>query len=105
MPLWLPLGEGGGSVDNPLEDQANASLKRPRNPGDLHALQRKLWWALVRAEAVMDAEEATAEQRLRAIHALNQVAATYMNLLKTSDFEARLAKVEQALQRNGHGHP
>jgi hypothetical protein len=48
--------------------------------------------------------ETTLEQRLRAIHALSQASEVYANLLKTSDLEARLAALEQALLQRRHGY-
>ena len=90
-------------MENPASPQSKSPLKRPRKPGDLHALQRKLWWALLRAEEVLDTEGAPTEQRLRAVHAISQTAATYANLLKTSDLEARILALEQALQQRRHG--
>jgi hypothetical protein len=93
---------GGGSMDNPALPQAKSRLKRPRKPGDLAAVQRKVWWALLRAEEVLDTAGVPTEQRLRAVHAISQTAATYANLLKTSDLEARIAALEQALQQRRH---
>jgi hypothetical protein len=88
-------------VDNLAAPQSKSPLKRPRKPGDITALQRKLWWAILRSEEVLDTPDTAAEQRVRAVHALTQAAATYANLLKTSDFEARLTAIEQALHQHG----
>jgi hypothetical protein len=63
-----------------------------------------MWWAILRAEEVLDTVEASPELRLRAVHALSQVAGSYARLLETSDLEARLTALEaRALERsNGH---
>lgn len=83
-------------MENPAFDQGKSLRKRPRKPGDLPALQRVLWWAILRAEQVLHQDEASAELRLRAIHALSQASATYANLCKTSDLEQRIAVLEKA---------
>ena len=92
-------------MDNPTSAHMKRALKRPRKPGNIAAVQRKLWWAILTAEALMTVDDATAEQRLRAIHALTQAVATYANLVKTTDLEARIAALEQAIhqRRSGHG--
>src|SRR5262245_18122798 len=95
---------GGGWMDNPAPSQPKWRLKRPRKPGDLAALQRSLWWAILQAEEFLAGGETTLEQRLRAIHALSQASAVYANLLKTSDLEQRIAALEAALTQRRHGY-
>jgi hypothetical protein len=91
-------------MDNPAPSQRKWRLRRPRKPGDLAALQRSLWWAILQAEEVLAGDEPTVEQRLRAIHALSQAGAVYANLLKSSDLEQRIAALEAALTHRRHGY-
>jgi hypothetical protein len=51
-------------MDNPAPSQPKWRLRRPRKPGDLAALQRSLWWAILQAEAVLAGDETTVEQIL-----------------------------------------
>jgi hypothetical protein len=78
--------------------------KKLRKPGDLQALRRKLWQAILEAERVL-LTNADDEVVLRAVHALTQAAAAYVRLLEADDIEGRLKAVEALLQtaakRNG----
>jgi hypothetical protein len=51
---------------------------------------------LTAAELLADHESAP-ELKLRCVHAIAQTGGVYMNLLKVSDFEQRLAAVEEAV--------
>jgi hypothetical protein len=75
--------------------------KRPRKVGDIKALQRMFWQALLEAEYIlMTAEDV--ETSLKAIHAIAQAGGGYVKLLEATDFEHRLARLEDAgLRRNG----
>jgi hypothetical protein len=86
------------------ESQAIPPLKAPRKSGDLASLKRKLWYGILTAEGIL-ASEATLEDKLRAVHALSQASTVYVNLVKVTDLERRVAALEQAVQqrRNGHG--
>jgi hypothetical protein len=84
--------------------QRKPPLKLPRQGGDLSALQRRLWFAILHCERVLDSPASRAELRLRAAHALSQLATTYINLTKTTDFEERIARVEQAVHERRHRH-
>ncbi len=76
-----------------------------RRPGELPDLRKRLWWALLRAQDVLDDPESSRELVLKAAHTIAQLGATYMNLLRNNDLEARIAALEASLQarRNGHG--
>ena len=82
-----------------LAEQAN--LRRPRQPGDLHQLQCTLWWAYRRVEEFLvldeipEALQRQLELRLRTLRALSQAAASYGNLLRPAELEARLAALER----------
>jgi hypothetical protein len=71
--------------------------------GDLAALRKRLWFGVLRASDILEDPEASPELALKACHALGQLGGCYANLLKTSELEARLTALEQALlRRNGH---
>jgi hypothetical protein len=79
--------------NNPQTIQARMAKKKRQRTGDLKALQRKVWVALMYAEDVL--EEATeTELRLKAIHALSQCAGQYAKLLEVGELEARLTELE-----------
>lgn len=73
--------------------QARMARKQIRKPGDLPALTRVLWRAILEAQEIMDTAESE-ELRLRAVHAIGQTAATYARLLEVGEHEARLAALE-----------
>ncbi len=68
--------------------------RRPRRgkPGDLTALKRELWYAVVTAADLLDS--ADAQLRLKACHAVSQSAGSYRALCETLDLEQRLADLE-----------
>jgi hypothetical protein len=90
---------------------ANASPYKARlgkklrgKPGDLPQVQLILWYALKRAQGILEDTD-DEEPALRAIHAVSQVAGQYVKLLEVGEFEARLKALEDAnlnLRRNGH---
>ena len=83
--------------------QGRLARKRRRKPGDLQAVQRLLWTALLEAESVLlDAEDS--DQRLRAVHAVSQASGQYVKLLEVGEFEARLAELETRLAPQGPHH-
>jgi hypothetical protein len=82
--------------------QPFSPLKPPRKSGDLASLKRKLWYAILTAEGIL-ASEATLEDKLKGVHAISQAASVYTNLVKLTDLEARVLRLEQAVQRK-HGY-
>jgi len=88
-------------MSNPNPWQGRLKRKSQRKPGDLHALQCKLWGAILHCEEILESA-ATAEnddKRLKSIHALSQCCGQYARLLEVGEFEARLQALEAAMQR------
>ncbi len=81
---------------NPLK--ARMAKKKRQRTGDLMALQRKVWTALLHAEDCLEQAEEP-ELRLKAIHALSQCAGQYAKLLEVGELEARLAELESKVMR------
>lgn len=73
--------------------------RRPRRgkPGDLNALKRELWHAIMAAADLLDHTDA--QTRLRAIHALAQSAAAYRAVYLDSDLEARIVALETRAEK------
>jgi hypothetical protein len=61
--------------------------------GDLSALKRRLWEAILTAGDLLDHDDPAT--RLRAVHALGQSAGVYRAILADSDLEQRLQALEQ----------
>ena len=81
----------------PRNPHAAALVRKKHRPGNLHDLLRVLWQALLEAQAVLEAADATqAELKLKAVHAISQCAGQYHKMLETTELEARLAAVEAA---------
>ncbi len=78
---------------NASPHQARLAKKRARKPGNLAALQRLLWRALLTAEEILDSAT-EADMQLRAIHAISQASGQYAKLLEVGELEARLAALE-----------
>lgn len=74
--------------------------RRPRRgkPGDLEALKRHLWAAVLEASALLDHHDA--QVRLRAVHATAQAAAAYRAVYSDSDLEGRIAQLEARAEGN-----
>mgnify|MGYP001105632515 CR=1 FL=1 len=70
---------------------------RRRKPGDLATLRRVLWTGVLSAEELLGSENP--ELKLRAVHAIAQVSASYAKLCESSDLEARIVALEQELHR------
>jgi hypothetical protein len=56
------------------KSQRKPPLKLPRQGGDLTALQRRVWFAILHCERILDSPGSRADLRLRAAHALSQLA-------------------------------
>ena len=77
---------------------------RPHRPvGDLEALRRKLWQAVIEAEALLLKPRASVSTKVRAIHALVQAGAAYHRLLQTTELEERVRRLEAAVHARGNG--
>jgi hypothetical protein len=78
---------------NPVKARMGRKLRG--KPGDLPQVQLILWYALKRAQGILETTD-DEEPALRAIHCLSQVAGQYVKLLEVGEFEARLSALEQA---------
>jgi hypothetical protein len=65
---------------------------RRAKPGDLNALKRELWHAVLTAADLLDS--GSDETRLRAVHATSQAAAVYRSIYETADLERRFEALE-----------
>lgn len=75
--------------------------RRRHKPGDLAALTRVLWQAILEGEAILARPESD-EQALRAIHALSQACGQYSRLLSQGELESRVAALEATVAQGGH---
>ncbi len=66
--------------------------KRRGKPGDLAALKKELWHAIVTAADLLDHDDA--QVRLRAVHAVSQSSAAYRGVYETETLEQRLTELE-----------
>jgi hypothetical protein len=67
----------------------------------LAALTRVLWQALLEAEEVLLSENSEPEMRLRAANTLSQASLSYLRLIETGEYEARLRAIEEQLHLVG----
>lgn len=72
----------------------SSQKRRPRRgkAGDLEALKRHLWGAVLTASELLDGPDT--QTRLKACHALSQAAASYRAVFADADLEARLTALE-----------
>jgi hypothetical protein len=77
--------------------RARMAKKSRRKPGDLPALARQLWGAVLHAEEVLEAA-GTPELKLRGVHALVQAGAAYLRLLEVGEMESRIKEIETHLR-------
>jgi hypothetical protein len=86
-------------MPNASPHKARLARKRARKPGNLLALQRLLWRALLVAETILTtaAEE---DRQLRAIHAISQASGHYLKVIEVGELEARLAVIEAKMLTN-----
>lgn len=81
-----------------MSSDGNRLPKRVR-PGDLDALRRKLWRAILAAELLL--EHGDAQTRLRAVHAISQCSASYRGIIADVELEARIAALEARAEKGG----
>ncbi len=79
-----------------MSDARNRLPKRVR-PGDLDALRRKVWRAILAAELLLDHSEP--EIKLRAINAIGQTGNVYRAIIADADLEAIVADLEARLEK------
>ncbi len=75
-----------------MDETSNPVPKRVR-AGNLDALKRKLWRALLTSENLLGSSDP--QVRLRAVHATSQAAGVYRSIYETADLEARIAELEK----------
>ncbi len=80
-----------------MSDAKNRLPKRVR-PGDVDALRRKIWRAILAAELLL--EHAEPDIRLRAVNAIGQTGNTYRGILELADLEARVAALEASAEQS-----
>jgi|GEM_PF-2601587 len=73
---------------------ARLAKRKKNKPGNMHDLGEKLWAALQTAEDLLREDDPAL--KLKAIHALSQVAGTYARVYEVGELEARLAALEAA---------
>jgi len=84
-------------MPNPNPHEARQAKKRKGKPGDLPALLRVVWAALLEADQVLHSTDGdNPELVLKAVHAVSQCAGQYAKLLEVGELEARLTALEQA---------
>jgi hypothetical protein len=82
-------------VPNPNPHHARQAKKRRGKPGDLAALLRVVWGALLEADAVLQSTQGdNPELCLKAVHAVSQCAGQYAKLLEIGEYESRLSALE-----------
>lgn len=81
-----------------MDDEKNPVPKRVR-AGNLDALKRKLWRALLTSETLLDSTDP--QVRLRAVHATSQAAGVYRSIYETADLEARITELEKQAKMRG----
>lgn len=77
---------------NPNPHEARVARKRKRKPRDLQAVAAKLWAALETAEELLGHEDD--QMKLKAVHAVSQVAGSYARVYEVGELEARIAALE-----------
>jgi hypothetical protein len=78
----------------------SSQKRRPRRgkAGDLEALKRHLWAAVLEASALLDCENP--DVKLRAVHAVSQSSSAYRSLVESTDLERRISALEGAQEDN-----
>ncbi len=70
--------------------------RRRRKPGDIGALRRVLWSALVEIEAILDDDDPA--MKIKAGHALGTLSGSYLKALEQADIAARIDELERLVQ-------
>lgn len=79
-----------------MTNQPKTAKRRRRKAGSIEDAKRLLWRALERAGELLDSEDLSPDQTLKALHAISQGAGAYSKVLEVSDFAARLEALEKA---------
>jgi hypothetical protein len=83
-----------------MPNQDDSPRKRRPRAGDMAALQRILWRAILMSEEVMMVAN-TPEVRLKAANTIAQSSAHYTRIVETMNLLARVEALEQALKGGG----
>ena len=84
---------------NPSPHEARQAKKRKRKPGNLQAVAGKLWAALEAAEELLGEDDP--HLRLKAVHAVSQVAGNYAKVYEVGELEARIQALEAVQEPGG----
>jgi hypothetical protein len=85
------------------ESQTDQPSKYPRKVGDLKALQRMLWWAVLRLRRILETTD-NLELGIRAIYCLSTTAGAFVKCTEVGELQQRLSAIEALIsRRNGHG--
>ena len=83
-----------------MANQGDSHRKHRPQPGNMAALSRICWRALLTAEDVLMAAD-TPELKLRACNTIGQMSGYYTRICETLDLVARVEALEQALKHRG----
>jgi hypothetical protein len=84
------------------ELQTDQPHKYPRKVGDLKALQRMLWWAVLRLRHILETTD-NPELEIRAIYCLSTTASAFVKCTEVGGLQQRLSAIEALInRRNGH---
>lgn len=75
--------------------------KRYRKPGDLGQLRAVLWRVICEVDDLLEARPPSNELVLKSAHAMAQLAGAYKSVVEVADLEARLERLERAVERSG----
>ena len=81
-----------------MSDESNGVPRRVR-AGNLDALKRKLWRAILTSEKLLDSKDS--QVRLKAVHATSQAAGVYRSIYETETLEQRLTELEARVRVKG----
>jgi hypothetical protein len=85
---------------NPNPWKARLARYQRQPPGDIDALRRHTWAALM--VAFEGCATTDADQRRKALLAYSQLASVYLRLFEVGELDARLQALEMAMPHNGH---
>jgi hypothetical protein len=85
---------------DPAAARAAKRAKRTHALGDLPAMRRKLWQAVVTAEEAMlrAADAGDTAGALRGVHALTQASGAFVRIVEAGEVEPRLAELERKIR-------
>ncbi len=88
-----------------LKPQADRRPKYPRKVGDLKALQRMLWWAVLRLRHILETTD-DPDLELKAIYALSTAAGAFIKATEVGQLQQQVEALQGLIhRRTGDGHP